>query len=131
MRGRWDDWVALAAGFVAGISWIWHGLFGLGMVVLFLIGVATVFTAVISVTRPGLIAGELILTGLGTLLFLTPWLLGFAGEPAAAWTAWILGAVIAAMGVVGIPQSGRSRGGLRPRGPGGSQTRSPTAHSLR
>ncbi|MEY9213710.1 SPW repeat protein [Thermobifida halotolerans] len=131
MRGRWDDWVALTAGVVASVSWVWHGLFGVGMVALFLVGVTTVFTAVISITRPGLIVSELILVVLGVLLFLTPWLVGFAGEPAAAWTAWILGAVIAAMGAVGVPRSGKSRRGLRPHGPDGSETRSPTTHSYR
>src|SRR5690606_36682223 len=52
MGGQWDNWVALAVGIVVGLSWVWHGLFGLGMVVLVLLGLATVLTAVLSLTRP-------------------------------------------------------------------------------
>jgi len=31
----------------------------------------------------------------GIALALTPWILGFTGEPAAAWNAWVAGALIA------------------------------------
>lgn len=37
-------------------------------------------------------AGNLVL---GIWLFLSPWIVGFAGESAAAWNAWIIGVVIA------------------------------------
>ncbi|TDQ54729.1 SPW repeat protein [Actinorugispora endophytica] len=106
MEGRWDDWVALAAGVGAAVSWIWHGMFGVGMVAMFLLGLAVMLTAVMSVTRPGMIAGEAVMLALGTLMFCAPWLLGFADRPAAAWTAWVLGALVAAMGAVGLPLSG-------------------------
>jgi len=36
---------------------------------------------------------------LGVCLALTPWVLGFAGEPAAAWNAWLVGAAIAVVAV--------------------------------
>ncbi len=91
MGGQWDNWVALAAGIVVGLSWVWHGLFGLGMVVLFLLGLATVLTAVLSLTRPGMLSSEAVLIGIGVLLVLTPWLFGFTGNLAAAWTAWVAG----------------------------------------
>jgi hypothetical protein len=39
---------------------------------------------------------------LGLLLFLTPWMAGFAAEQTAAWTAWITGAVIALVGVAAL-----------------------------
>ena len=38
-------------------------------------------------------------TVLGAALFVAPWLLGFAAEANAAWTAWITGAVIGALGL--------------------------------
>ncbi len=130
MDERWDDWVALATGAAIAVSWIWHGMFGIGMVLLFLFGLATVFASVLSLTRPGMVSGEAVLVVVGALVFLTPWLVGFADKPAAAWTAWIGGAVIAAMGVVGLPLSRRRHGALVPHGPDGSATRSPTAHSF-
>ena len=38
----------------------------------------------------------------GALLFISPWALGFSGDMAAAWTAWVGGAVIAVMGVAAL-----------------------------
>jgi len=32
---------------------------------------------------------------LGAWLFLSPWILGFAGTSAAAWSAWIVGGLVA------------------------------------
>jgi|GEM_PF-2179776 len=121
MGGQWDNWVALAAGIVVGLSWVWHGLFGLGMVVLFLLGLATVLTAVLSLTRPGMLSSEAVLIGIGVLLVLTPWLFGFTGNLAAAWTAWVAGVVIAVTGAVGLVRSWRShgtQGAARPFGVG-------------
>lgn len=40
----------------------------------------------------------------GVLLFISPWVLGFAGSMAAAWTGWIGGVVIAVMGVAALAQ---------------------------
>ncbi|RCV50528.1 SPW repeat protein [Marinitenerispora sediminis] len=105
MKGRWEDWVALVAGVVAMISWLWHGMLGYGMAAMFLLGILTVLAAVMSITRPGLIATEAATLVLGVLMFVTPWVLGFAGNPAAAWTAWIVGLVIAVMGAIGLPMS--------------------------
>jgi hypothetical protein len=44
-------------------------------------------------------AGNLVL---GIWLFLSPWILGFAGEAAAAWNAWIVGVVIAVVAASAI-----------------------------
>ena len=68
--------------------------------------------------------------GIGVLLVLTPWLFGFTGNLAAAWTAWVAGVVIAVTGAVGLVRSWRSHGTQEPRGPSGSATRSPTMRAL-
>jgi hypothetical protein len=39
---------------------------------------------------------------LGLVLFLTPWMAGFAGEQMAAWTAWITGGAIALVAAAGL-----------------------------
>jgi hypothetical protein len=39
---------------------------------------------------------------LAVILFVSPWVLGFAGETAAAWTAWGTGIVIGALAVAAI-----------------------------
>ncbi|MDA8369606.1 MAG: SPW repeat protein [Nocardiopsaceae bacterium] len=105
LTGRWEDWAALAAGITVVISWIWHGMIGPPTAVMFLVGVGTAFSAVLSITRPGLIATEAVMFVLGVLLFVLPWLLEFTHEGAAAWTAWILGPVIAVLGVIGVPMA--------------------------
>lgn len=112
MRGRWDDWVAMAAGIGAAVSWAWHGMLGLGMVLMFLSGVLTVFAAMLSTTRPGMRQSEAAVLGLGLLMCCLPWLVGFTGVPAAAWTAWGLGGVIAVMGGIGLMRSGTAPRGL-------------------
>lgn len=38
----------------------------------------------------------------GAALFLSPWLFGFSAEPAASWSAWIAGLLIAVMGAWAI-----------------------------
>ncbi|RNL85436.1 SPW repeat protein [Halostreptopolyspora alba] len=105
MKGRWEDWVAVVAGVAVAISWIWHGMLGIGMAAMLILGVLTVLAAVISITRPGMIATEVVTLALGALLFLSPWLLAFTDTMAAAWTAWIAGAVIAVMGIVSLPMA--------------------------
>ncbi|MBB6173264.1 apolipoprotein N-acyltransferase [Nocardiopsis mwathae] len=103
IEGRWEDWVAVAAGVAAAVSWVWHGMVGAPMLALYLLGLFTLLAAVMAITRPGLIATEGIMVGLGVLMFLSPWLVGFTDVAAGAWTAWILGFVIAAIGVVDLP----------------------------
>ena len=40
----------------------------------------------------------------GVVLFISPWVLGFSGDRAAAWTAWIGGVVIAVMAIAALVQ---------------------------
>ena len=77
MGGQWDNWVALAAGIVVGLSWVWHGLFGLGMVVLFLLGLATVLTACPSPGRAFSVKRSSSASG---CCWSHPWLFGFTGN---------------------------------------------------
>ncbi|MFC4560452.1 SPW repeat protein [Nocardiopsis mangrovi] len=102
---RWDDWTALAAGLVVAVSWIWHQTIGPPTAALFLLGVAAVFMAVLALTHPDLIATEAVMIVVGLGMIVAPWALGFTGVAPMAWTAWILGAVIVAMGAIGLPQA--------------------------
>ncbi|GAA3722427.1 hypothetical protein HDA32_000857 [Spinactinospora alkalitolerans] len=105
MKGRWDDWGVVVAGVAAAVSWIWHGMLGIGAASMVLLGVLMVLTAVMSITRPGLITTEAVTLVLGVLMFLTPWLFGFADTAPAAWTGWVVGAVVVVMGLIGLPLS--------------------------
>ncbi len=93
---RWQDWVSLALGVLlfispwafgtaikGSISWdAW--IIGVIGVILALLALAFVSTATIA---------EGLAVVLGVLLFISPWALGFAAVSAAAWTAWIIGAL--------------------------------------
>lgn len=49
--------------------------------------------------KNALLGGQL---AFGLVLALTPWLVGFAAETGAAWTAWITGAVMALVAIAGF-----------------------------
>lgn len=54
----------------------------------------------VDVERPG----EWLNLALAVILFLSPWVLGFAGETGAAWTAWATAVAIAALAVAALVQ---------------------------
>lgn len=101
-RGRWDNWVAIAAGLALALSWTWHYLLGFPGGFMMVLGIITIMASTISITRPGAVSSEAAVTGAGVLVFLLPWLLSFTGSTAAAATAWGLGAFIAVLGVIGL-----------------------------
>ena len=41
---------------------------------------------------------------IGALLFIAPWVLGYAGVTGAAWTAWLTGIIIAVVAVIALVQ---------------------------
>ncbi|WP_017613587.1 SPW repeat domain-containing protein [Nocardiopsis salina] len=101
-RGRWDNWAAIAAGLALALSWTWHYLLGFPGGFMMVLGLITIMASTISITRPGAVSSEAAVAGAGVLAFLLPWLLAFTGSTAAAATAWVLGAVIAILGVIGL-----------------------------
>lgn len=108
-RGRWDNWVTLAAGLALALSWVWHSMLGLSGGMLLALGLAVIMASVISIPRPGALSGVAAIAGLGVLAFLLPWIMGFTYAPVAAWSAWILGAAITALGVFGFMQARSTR----------------------
>lgn len=108
-KGRRADWVAIAAGLVLGMSFVWHGMYGVSGGALFILGVGVIMAAVISLTRPGALSGEAAVLAIGVLVFAMPWLMGYTHLPLAAWTAWIMGAGIAALGAYGLAQARQAR----------------------
>jgi hypothetical protein len=48
---------------------------------------------------------------LGAWIFFAPWILGFAGFPAAAWDHWIVGAAIAIVGFLGLSTTSTTTNG--------------------
>ncbi|MEE2038626.1 SPW repeat protein [Nocardiopsis sp. CT-R113] len=108
-KGRWADWVAVAAGLALGVSWIWHGMYGFSGGAMFVLGLGVIVGSAFSLTRPGALSSELGVLAIGVLVFVMPWLLGFTHLPAAAWTAWIIGGGIALLGAFNLTQADRAR----------------------
>ncbi|MFD0775771.1 SPW repeat protein [Streptomonospora algeriensis] len=87
------------------VSYVWHGLLGIGMAVLFLLGVLLVFLACLAVIHPELFVTEAATAVTGLLLIASPWLAGFADIASAALTAWLAGTVAVVTGLVTLPSS--------------------------
>ena len=91
---RWQNWVSLVLGVILFITpWVfgtatntassWDAwIIGAIGVILALLALAYVSTAWIP---------EYLSVALGVLLFISPWVLGFAALGSAAWVAWIIG----------------------------------------
>lgn len=97
---RWQDWGAALLGLLlfispfvysatsnANASWTAFVIGGLA----FLAGLALLAAPAFEVTEYGVAL-------LGVLLFLSPWVLGFAGLASMAWTAWIVGILLFVLG---------------------------------
>ncbi len=95
---RWQDWLSVVFGawlFVA--PWV-LGMIGDSMVASWnswILGVAVAAVALGSLRFPDLHYTEWISVAFGAWLFVSPWILGFAGLTV-AWNFWIFGVLIAA-----------------------------------
>jgi len=91
---RWQDWVALAAGLYAALAVIWTTpRTSASVSMMIVLGILMIAACVWSLAAPGLMSMEWILAAIGALLFISPWVGGFAGNAGPAWTSWICGAV--------------------------------------
>ena len=91
---RWQDWVSLVLGVLLFISpWIFgtasNGTSAGDAWILGIVGVVLALIALASLRAATTV--EWISLIVGVLLFISPWVLGFASVAAAGWTAWILG----------------------------------------
>lgn len=88
----WPDWVNLIIGAYIALAPLWTtGAPGGWFVTLGLLVAAASLWALATASTP---ASEWSAVILGAVLFLAPWMGGFASVSAAAWTAWIAGVAI-------------------------------------
>jgi hypothetical protein len=105
---RWQDWVALVAGVYAFLSPLWTQTTTRATWTMVVLGVLLAANALWALAAPGAVASEYIHAALGLLMFVSPWVLGFAGITPMAWTAWIVGLIALATGIWAIPYSNRA-----------------------
>jgi hypothetical protein len=101
---RWQDWVAFAAGAYAALSPIWTDTDNTATRTMVVLGVVTVAVSLWSLAMPDDRISELALVLMGVLFIASPWVMGFDDIDNMALTAWIVGAVTAITGLLGMPE---------------------------
>jgi len=100
---RWHDWSAVVLGAVAALSVLWLDTTNAAMWTLLVFGALLLVSGLWSLAMPGSVASEYVHIGLGALLFLSPWVLGYADATAAAGMSWVVGALAVAIGAAAVP----------------------------
>ena len=96
----WTDWGIVILGVYLALAPLWTA--GASLVWFIVMGVGIVIVGLWALTLTSYRAAEWIAVALGALTFVTPWIAGFAGNAFPAWTAWILGAAVAVLGILGL-----------------------------
>jgi uncharacterized membrane protein HdeD (DUF308 family) len=109
---RLQDWVTLLAGVYTATSPIalsTIGITGDGKIVAAMItlGALLAISSIVSLARPGVTATEWVTIVLGVLLFVAPWVVGYAGLTGAAWTSWLVGAIVVVVSLTVVRASNR------------------------
>ncbi len=104
---RWQDWVAVLAGAYAIVSPIWTTTTTRATWTMVALGALTALAGLWSLAMPDNVVSDGAVAVLGVLLFISPWVMGFSGIAAMAWTAWVVGVVAFAAGVWAVPESNR------------------------
>jgi hypothetical protein len=102
---RWQDWVSLVAGVVLALSPLRVNVDTRGTWAMALIGAAIGVVALIALAAPGAYLDEGIGIVLGIAAFIAPWLFTFTAVTVAAWTAWLVGIIVAGMTLTALPVS--------------------------
>ncbi len=103
---RWQDWLNLIAGIVIFIA-PWYSAtweYTASSWSAWIVGVAIVLVALWALAAPGSMIPDWINIVLGAWVFISPWVLGFVGLAAIAWSAWIIGAVVVLLSAWAVAQ---------------------------
>lgn len=101
---RWQDWLAFVAGAYAALSPLWTDTSTKATWTMVVLGVVTAAIALWSLAMPADRVSEYALVAMGVLFVISPWVMSFDDLDNIALTAWIVGAVTALAGVLGMPE---------------------------
>jgi hypothetical protein len=104
---RWQDWVAVVGGAYAILSPIWTSTTTKATWTMIVLGALTAAAALWSLAMPDNVVSDGAVAVLGVLFFIAPWVMGFSGITAMAWTAWVVGVVLLVVGAWAWPKSNR------------------------
>jgi len=109
---RWQDWGAVVLGVVAALSVLWLDTSDNALWSLLVFGVLLLAGGLWSLAMPGSVASEYVHIGLGALLFLSPWVLGYWELTGAAWTSWVVGVLAVVVGASAVPVATAAHRGM-------------------
>lgn len=108
---RWQDWAALVIGVLTALSPLVTTTDAAAAWTLVVLGVLLAATAVWSLAAPGSVASEYVHGGLGVLLFIAPWVMGYSGLAGASWTSWVAGALAVIVAATALPAANAAHRG--------------------
>ncbi len=115
---RWQDWVAVVIGAVVALSPLWVDTNSAAQWSMIVLGVLVAATGVANMMAP---TSEMVVGAmgvLGVLLFVAPWVTGYADMAGAAWTSWVGGVATVLTALAAMPEGSRMHighgGGLAP-----------------
>jgi uncharacterized membrane protein HdeD (DUF308 family) len=109
---RWQDWAAVVLGVVAALSFLVMETTTSALWTLLVFGVLLAASGVWSLAMPASVSSEYAHIGLGVLLFISPWVMGFTDLTGATWTAWVIGVLAVAAGAAAVPVATTAHRGL-------------------
>lgn len=101
---RWPAWLALVAGAYAALSPLWTQTDDTATLTMVALGAVTAAIALWSLAMSEDRISEYALMLMGVLFIASPWVMGFERLDDMALTAWIVGAITVAAGVLALPQ---------------------------
>ncbi|UVS81329.1 MULTISPECIES: SPW repeat protein [Actinokineospora] len=102
---RPHDWAEVVLGLVALLSPLWMATDTAATWTMVILGALIALDGLVSLARPGMVAGEAMQMVLGVLLFISPWVMGYSDLEGIAWTSWILGALTFIVGAAALPMA--------------------------
>ena len=96
---RLQDWVTLLAGAYTITSPIVLSTIGMAgeakvIVAMITLGALVAISSLVSLARPNVSAAVWATTAFGVLLFVAPWVVGYAGLTGPAWASWLVGVLV-------------------------------------
>jgi len=104
---RWEESVAALVGLYAVLAPIWTDTAPRATWTMVALGALTIAASAASLARPDNERTDGAVAVLGALFIIAPWVMGFSGTTAMAWTAWVAGAVTLVIGALAWPVSHR------------------------
>ena len=99
----WPDGVALVVGLYALLSPLWTNTDTAAMWSLIVLGALIAAASLAPLAGRTMDSMEYAHAALGVLLFIAPWVLGYADLMGAAWTSWVVGVVTVVVGLAALP----------------------------